>query len=131
MSINLSALKQYQSVDLKASVATASPHKLILMLFNGALEALAKARGAIERNDIEGRTKQLNKSTDIVMGLRDMLDHEKGGEVAANLDALYDYIVRTMLQANRENSAEKVQEVMDLLLTVKQGWEEMPDEHKQ
>jgi len=125
MSVNLNALKQYKSVGHAAAVQTASPHQLIVMLFDGALTALATAKGSIERKDIQGRARQLNKANDIILGLKDFLDHEKGGEIAANLDALYDYMVRTVSQANRESDVEKVQEVINLLLEVKAGWTQM------
>ncbi len=128
MAVNLNALKQYQSVDLRATVETASPHKLVAMLLDGALGALAKAKGAIERNSIEERTSSLNKASEIVVSLKGSLDLEQGGEVAANLDALYDYMVSGILEANRNNDAEKVQEIMNLLLEIKQGWSEMPNE---
>lgn len=128
MSVNLNALKQYQSVDLRATIETASPHKLISMLLDGALGALAKAKGSIERNAIEERTQHLNKATEIVVGLKGSLDLEQGGEVAANLDALYDYMLRSIMNANRENDAEKIQEVMNLMLEIKQGWAEMPND---
>lgn len=125
MSINLNAMKQYQSVDLRAAVETASPKELISMLVDGALTAMAKAKGAIERKDISMRTEQLNKANDIILGLKDFLDHEKGGDIATNLDALYDYMVRTLMQANRSNDGIKVQEVMNLMLQVKTGWNGM------
>lgn len=128
MSVNLNALKQYQSVDLRATVETASPHKLISMLMDGALGALAKAKGAMERENIEERTEQLNRASDIVLGLKGSLDLEKGGEIAANLDALYDYMLRSIVESNRNNDTEKVQELMDLILEIKQGWSEMPNE---
>jgi flagellar protein FliS len=122
MSVNLTALKHYKSVDLRATVETASPQQLISMLLDGALGAMAKSKGAIERKDIQERTTQLNKASDIILGLKDFLDHEKGGEIAANLDALYDYMVRTLSQANLKNDADKVQEVMNLMLEIKAGW---------
>lgn len=130
MSVNLNALKEYKSVDLRATVETASPHKLISMLLEGALTALAQAKGAIERNQIEERTACLNKATDIIVGLKGSLDIEKGGEVAVNLDELYNYMIRQVVSANRENSLDKVQEIMDLLLEVRSGWNDMPVEHK-
>ncbi len=125
MSVNMNALKQYQSVDLRAAVETASPKELISMLVDGALTAMAKAMGAIERSDISMRTEQLNKANDIILGLKDFLDHEKGGEIAGNLDALYDYMVRSLMQANRNNDEAKVQEVMSLMLQIKSGWNAM------
>ncbi len=130
MSVNLNALKQYQNVDLRATVETASPHKLISMLLDGALGALAKAKGAIERESIEERTKHLNKASEIVVGLKGSLDLEKGGEVAANLDGLYDYMLRRIMSANRSSDTEQIQEVMNLMLEIKQGWSEMPIEYQ-
>lgn len=128
MQVNLNALKQYQSVDLRATVETASPHKLISMLLDGALGALAKAKGSIERDNIEERTQNLNKASEIIIGLKGSLDLEKGGEIAANLDGLYDYMLRSIMAANRQNDIEKVQEVMNLMLEIKQGWSEMPND---
>ncbi|WP_299183031.1 flagellar export chaperone FliS [uncultured Neptuniibacter sp.] len=128
MSVNLNALKQYQSVDLRATVETASPHKLISMLLDGVLGSLAKAKGAIERESIEERTQHLNKASEIVVGLKGSLDLEQGGEVAANLNGLYDYMLRSIMTANSQNDAEKVQEIMDLMLEIKQGWAEMPND---
>lgn len=125
MSVNMNAMKQYKSVDLRAAVETASPKELISMLVDGALTAMAKAMGAIERKDISMRTEQLNKANDIILGLKDFLDHEKGGEIATNLDALYDYMVRTLVQANRNNDEAKVQEIMSLMLQIKSGWNGM------
>ena len=125
MSANMNALKQYKSVDLRAAVETASPKELISMLVDGALTAMAKAMGAIERKDISTRTEQLNKANDIILGLKDFLDHEQGGEIAANLDALYDYMVRALILANRNNDEAKVQEVISLMLQIKSGWNGM------
>jgi flagellar secretion chaperone FliS len=123
--MNINALKQYKSVDLRVSIESATPHHLITMLFNGAQESLAKAAGAIERKDIGLRTLQLNKATDIVMNLKGTLNHDAGGEVAANLDRLYDYMVRCLYEANRDNDAGKVREVRDLLSQVSQGWSQI------
>jgi len=128
MSVNLNALKQYQSVDLRATIETASPHKLISMLLDGALGSLAKAKGSMERGDIQERTRHLNKASEIVVGLKGSLDIEQGGEVAANLNALYDYMISGIMTANRNSDVEKVQELMNLMLEIKQGWSEMPND---
>lgn len=126
--MNINALKQYKNVDLNAAVENATPHELISMLFKGALEALAKAKGAIERKDISLRTQQINKATQIIVNLKGTLDLEAGGELAENLDNLYDYMVRTLMQANRDNNAEQVTEVAGLLSEVFQGWAAIPAE---
>ncbi len=130
MSVNLNALKQYQSVDLRATVETASPHKMVSMLFDGALKALATAKGCCERTDIEGRSASINKASDIIVGLKGCLDLEQGGEVAQSLDELYDYSLRQLYQANKENSAELVQEIIGLITEVSSGWNDMPVEYK-
>lgn len=126
----INALKQYKSVDLQATVQTASPHKLISMLLSGALEAFAKGKGAAERKDIEARANHLNKAMEIVIGLKSSLDMEQGGEVSANLDQLYDYILVQTLTASKDNDPEKIQELISLLLEIKQGWDEMPLEYR-
>ena len=130
MNANANALRQYQSVDLRATVETASPHKLIAMLFEGALKAMAKAKGAAERGSVNERTQQCNKASDILVNLRAMLDAEKGGEYAENLNGLYGYMIRRIMEANRDNSPEAAQEVIDLLLQVKLGWDEVPVEDR-
>jgi flagellar protein FliS len=126
--MNINALKQYKSVDLNVAVENATPHELVSMMFKGALEALAKANGAIERKDISLRTQQINKASQIIVNLKGTLNFEAGGEVAENLDALYDYMVRLLMQANRENSEAKVSEVAELLSDIFQGWAEIPPE---
>ena len=126
MSVNMTALNQYQSVNLEVAVASASSHQLIVMLYDGALRSLAQAKGCIERKDIQSRTKHLNKANDIIFGLRDFLNHEKGGEISANLDGLYQYMINAIVEANRVQDAEKIQQVIELLLELKAGWAGMP-----
>lgn len=129
--MNINALKEYKSVDLRSAVEGASPHELISMLFKGTLEALAKAAGAIERKDVSLRTQQINKASDIIVNLKGMLNLDVGGELASNLDGLYDYMLRALMQANRDNDAAKVKEVAGLVSEVFQGWIEIPaEEHK-
>jgi len=126
MSVNMTALNQYQSVNLEVAVASASSHQLIVMLYDGALKSLAQAKGCILRKDIQERTKQLNKVNNIIFGLRDFLNHEKGGEISANLENLYQYMITTVTEANRDQDEAKVQEVMNLILELKAGWLAMP-----
>ncbi|NQZ51872.1 MAG: flagellar export chaperone FliS [Moritella sp.] len=126
MSVNLTAINQYKTVNVRSAVASASPHQLISMLYDGALTALANAKGCIVRKDIEGRAKSLNKANAIMLALQDYLDVEKGGEIAENLSALYRYIVTGIIIANREQNAKKIQELINLLLELKQGWASMP-----
>lgn len=123
-------LKQYQDVDIKATLATATPHKQIDMLFEGCLKFLVKAKVAIETGDISVRSENCNKASDIIFALRDYLDLEQGGELAENLDQLYDYIIRAIFEINSKNSIEKCDEVMGLIVEIRTGWQGMPLEYK-
>ncbi|MCV6589893.1 MAG: flagellar export chaperone FliS [Marinobacterium sp.] len=128
--MSIGKLKQYQDVDIKATLATASPHKQIDMLFEGAMKFLVQAKAAIEHGSIEGRTKYINNASNIVFALNDYLDFEKGGAIAEELSRLYDYMLRRMVEANRNNSAEACDEVVSLLTELRQGWISMPAEYK-
>ncbi|NVK03032.1 MAG: flagellar export chaperone FliS [Oceanospirillaceae bacterium] len=121
-------VQAYRSVDLGASAQTASPHQLISMLLTGALEAIAKAKGAIERKDIEARTMQINKASSIVVELKECLDVKAGGELAQNLESLYSYITVTLMHANRENSIDRLNEAAKLIGEVLDGWSQIPPE---
>jgi len=122
-------MAQYKSVGLEASVQTASPHQLIAMLLRGALEAVARAEGSIERGDIGTRSTQINKAIAIVLELKGSLDSDKGGEVAANLDQLYGFVVRELTLANRENSVARLKGVNKIIVEIADGWGSIPPEH--
>jgi len=117
--------RQYQSIGVQTSIMDADPHRLIQLLFDGAMQNMSAARGFIERSDIENKNARLNKAIEIFGGLRNFLDKEKGGEVAANLEKLYEYIEVRLFQANARNSAEYVDECVALLKQVKSAWDEI------
>jgi flagellar protein FliS len=117
--------RQYQSIGMQTSIMDADPHRLIQLLFDGAMQNMAAARGFIERADIENKNARLNKAIEIVGGLRSFLDKEKGGEIAANLEKLYEYIEYRLFQANIKNSVEYVDECVGLLKQVKSAWDEI------
>ena len=87
--------------------------------------------GAIERKDFEAKSKKISKAAEIILNLRTYLDKEKGGEVADNLNELYTYMAKVLIDANRTNDTEKLREVSALLDTVVDGWTSMPEEVKQ
>lgn len=118
-----SALRQYQQIDAQSAVAFASPHRLIQMLMDGALESLSKAKGHIQRGEVAARGEQISRTIDIIGGLKDGLNLEAGGELAANLDALYDYMQRRLLEANINADIALVDEVIDHLRTLKEAWD--------
>ncbi len=119
----LQALRQYRSIGLESEVSSASPVRLVQMLMEGALTRLAGARVAMERGQIGVKGEQIGKAIDIVEGLRLSLDHEQGGELAANLEGLYDYMVRRLVEANLRNDPAILDEIARLLGEIKRGWD--------
>jgi len=103
----------------------ASPHELTAMLFTGALERLAQARGAMQRGQIALKGEQLGKAISILDGLRGSLNHEAGGDLADKLAGLYGYMQQRLLQANLHDDADAVDEVMRLLKEIKAGWDQI------
>jgi flagellar protein FliS len=119
----MAALRQYQTVNTQAQAMDASPHRLIQMLMEGGLTRLAQARGAIERGQLAQKGELISKTIAIIGGLRDSLNLERGGEIAANLDALYEYMMSRLFEANRTSDVALVDEVSGLLRNVKTGWD--------
>lgn len=119
----LSALKQYQSVNTQVRVVDASPHRLIQMLMEGGLTRIAQARGAMERGQTALKGELIGKSIAIVAGLRESLDHQLGGELAGNLDSLYEYMIARLTEANISNEPAFLEDVAILLRDVKAGWD--------
>ncbi len=116
----------YKQVGVETGVMSASPHKLILMLFDGALLSLAVARGAMEQKDIAAKGQAISKTIEILTnGLKASLDFEQGGELAERLAALYDYMADRLFFANVHNDAAALAEVQGLLLEIKTAWEEI------
>lgn len=118
-----SAVNSYASVKVHSGVEAASPHRLIQMLFEGALERIAQAKGAMAQNQLARKGELIGKTIAIVGGLQGSLNDKEGGALAANLDSLYDYIIRRLTQANYENNIEYLDECGRLLGEIKTAWD--------
>lgn len=119
----MAALRQYQTVNTQSQVADASPHRLIQMLMEGGLSRLAQAKGAMLYGQNAQKGELISKAIGIIGGLREGLDLEAGGEIAANLDRLYDYMVSRLFEANVSNEPEMLDEVHQLLSQIKTAWD--------
>jgi flagellar protein FliS len=117
------ALRQYQKVGAQAQTSEASPHRLVQMLMEGGLDRIAQAKGAMERQDIPAKGMLIGKAIAIVGGLREGLDLEKSIDSLGNLDNLYVYMMKRLAEANIETDPKILDEVADLLRTVKDGWD--------
>ena len=105
-----------------ADTQDASPHRLIQMLFEGALMRISLAKGALSRNEISQKGLEIGRAITIIGGLRDSLDLSQG-EIARNLDQLYQYMERRLLDANLKNDVNTLDEVRGLLNDIKSSWD--------
>lgn len=123
-----SAVKQYNQVGVVSGVEAASPHRLIQMLMQGAVEKVAMAKGYMLRKDTANKGSHISWAISIIDGLRSSLDMDGGGEIAQNLDDLYEYMTRRLIRANLENDPDILDEVSSLLNSVKEAWNAIPQE---
>jgi flagellar protein FliS len=113
----------YRTVDLEARAAAASPYELVLVLFDGLLDELARARGHIEAKRYQQKGASLEKCLNILNGLNGSLDYESGGELVQGLARLYDYCVYRLSDVSVSLSLEGLDEVVHLLGVLRDGWE--------
>jgi flagellar secretion chaperone FliS len=129
MTVN-NALKAYTNIGVETSVGTADSHKLISMLFQGALLAIANARNAMLRKDIPVKGKSITQAIRIIgEGLQASLDKNVGGELTLDLDALYDYMSLRLVEANAKNDIAMLDEVAGLLTEIRSAWDSIRPEN--
>ena len=119
-------IKAYKSVGIKDDLAVADPHRIIQLLMQGSLENMAKAKGAMERKDFAEKSRTVSKAMSIISALQNSLDMAAGGEVSENLWSLYDFMVNHLMHASRENSSAKVDDVIEIMIKIKSGWDAIP-----
>lgn len=117
---NQSALSTYQTQDIE----TASPEKLLIMLYDGAIRFLKKAREAMVAKDYQSLNTNMKRTQDIISELMGSLNFEIGGDIARNLFDLYEYYNYRLLQANMKNDTAMIDEVLKHLVDLKATWEE-------
>jgi flagellar secretion chaperone FliS len=133
------ALEAYKATKTQAGIIDeASPHQLVAMLLDGALQRIAEARGAIERieqagdgfaaGEVATKGEAIGKAIAILDSLRVTLDHEQGGELAGNLSGLYDYMTRRLLEANTTKDVKMLAEVAGLVKEINVAWSQVPPE---
>ena len=119
-----SGANAYAKVGLETGVVAASPHKLIVMLFEGAIVAINNAKTHMKAGQFEDKGKAITKAVLIVdEGMRASLDKKAGGDIAANLDALYAYIIQCLMRANLRNDQALLDEALVLLTDLKGAWD--------
>lgn len=120
------AMKAYKSADVDTRVLAASPHQLIMMLFDGALAALAQAKENMLRRNIPGQGAAISRTITIIDdGLKVSLDEKAGGKLAQDLKVLYEYMTLRLMSANLKSDPAILDEVSGLLQEVSSAWREI------
>lgn len=120
------ALASYRSVAVMGDVEAASPHRLIELMMEGALDRIAQAQSALQRGEVASKGENVSKAINLIEGLRASLDHSRQAPVATNLDALYEYMARRLLQANLHDDVSVFAEVAGLLRGIHEAWHAIP-----
>ena len=126
------SIASYRQIDLESDGRGADPHRLIVLLFDGAESTVEQALLRLEANDIVGKSESLMKAIDIILsGLSASLNTEQGGDLANNLKALYDYMVSRLVHANIHKDPGAIREVQRLLGEISGAWREMGENIRQ
>jgi flagellar protein FliS len=116
-------LQQYRKIGVHGNLAEASPYQVVQAMLDSLLSRIAEASGHLDRGETVAKGEKIGKALAIIEALMLGLDKERGGELALNLERLYEYASRTLLKAHLENSGDLLKEVSSLLREVKLGWD--------
>lgn len=118
------ALGQYRAVTAYGA-ANGDRLQLVLRMMDGALDRIVTARGHMARRETAAKGEAIGRAIGLIDGLRTSLDKQRGGEIAANLEALYDYMMRRLVEANLRDDERRLDEVAGLLDEIRLGWQAM------
>lgn len=122
----------YSDISLESQITGATPHQLIVLLYDGAINAMKRAEIYFQSGNIARRGEMLSRAINIIdNGLRAGLNHEKGGQIATELESLYEYISRTLLEANLNKSGEKLPHLIALMTEMSETWQAIAPQQKQ
>ncbi len=121
-------LNAYKRTKLDAQMNVANPYRIIQMLYEGLLERLSQAKGAIEQKNYEYKADRINKAVGIINGLQSSLDGNESPELAARLSGLYDYMKRLLNKAMISLDPAAIDEVIKLVTPLKEAWDKIPEE---
>jgi flagellar protein FliS len=121
--MSLFGSQQYRSMSAQGNLAEASPYQVVQVMLDATVSRIAEASGHLERGEVAAKGEKIGKALQIIEALMLGLDKERGGDLAQNLERLYDYASRTLLKANLENRSDLLKEVISLLREIKLGWD--------
>jgi flagellar secretion chaperone FliS len=117
-----SGLQQYRNMGAYGNLAEATPYQVVQLMLDAVLARIGEAAGHLDRGEVAAKGEKIGKALGIIEALTLVLDKAGGGEIAANLERLYEYMSRTLLRAQLENRTDLLKEVSSLLREIKVGW---------
>ena len=124
-------LKAYNQVNIDSTLMAADPHQVILMMYDGLLESIAKVKGAIERKDLATKSQMITKAVNILSALDNALDADAEPKISATFSSLYQYCIQRLNDTNITLEVEALDEVTNLLKPIRDAWREIPEDAKQ
>ena len=124
-------LQTYRKVNIESGVLSSDPHQLILMMFDGALRAIAEAKGAIERKDLASKSVAITKAINIFSALRESLDKESEPGISENFDNLYAYCITSLIDLSISLDLDGLDEISAFIKPIRDAWSQMPESAKQ
>ena len=124
-------LKAYNQVNIDSTLMAADPHQVILMMYDGLLESIAKVKGAIERKDLATKSQMITKAVNILSALDNALDADAEPQISATFSSLYQYCIQRLNDTNISLEVEALDEVTNLLKPIRDAWREIPEDAKQ
>jgi flagellar protein FliS len=122
--------EQYRQVGVSTSVSEADPHKLVALLFAGACQRIRLAQASLVQGDQARKGKAIGEACAILGHLNGSLDHQAGGEIAANLSSLYQYLMQRLTEANLHNDESALAESLELLAQIDSAWDAIPADQR-
>lgn len=123
-------LKAYKKVDIDSSIMSADPHQVIVMMYNGILESVAAAKGAIERKDFDMKSKMITKAINIFNALTNALDKESQPEISNNFEVFYNNCVAILNEVSITLEVKGLDDVTSFVKPLRDAWKDIPTEEK-
>ncbi len=123
------SLQAYKKVSVDSQLSSASPHKVVQMLMSGAIERLIQGKAAMIQGNLPVKGERLGKALDIIISLRSCLSMDDGGDIAKNLDQLYEFMISQITAANQSNTPEPIDDVIEIIREIKSAWDQIPPEY--
>ncbi|KWU00946.1 MAG: flagellar export chaperone FliS [Vibrio toranzoniae] len=123
------SLQAYKKVSVDSQLTAASPHKIVQMLMAGAIERLIQGKAAMQAGNIPVKGERLGKALDIIISLRSCLSMDDGGDIAKNLDQLYEFMITQISAANHKNDPQPIDDVVGIIREIKSAWDQIPNEY--